>query len=108
MIEPPRLRRRGPQVQRSQLALELALNAYALFGALVLVRLILLLLGVDDRVWIGETIYGVTDPFFWPLTRLPGGTRRLVGDVTLPDVTMVALLALVPLGLMARAGKNTR
>ena len=102
MIEPPRLRRGNAQVVRSQLALELALNAYAVLGALILVRLALLLLGVDDRVWVGRTIYGVTDPFVWPLTLLPGADRAPLNDATLPDLTMAALVVLVPLGLIAR------
>ena len=106
MIEPPRLGRGHAPVFRSQLALELGLHAYAFLGAAILLRFLLLILGVEDRVWVGATIYGITDPFVWPLTLLPGSDRELLGSATLPDVTMVALVALVPLWLMARGAKR--
>lgn len=109
MIQPPRPRRGGTtQVFQSQLALELGLNAYAVVSAVLLFRLVLLVLEVDDRVWIGRVIYRVTDPLVWPLTQLPASSRTLLGDATLPDLTMAALVVLVPLGLVARAGKNRR
>lgn len=102
MNRAPRLGGRKVQVLRSQLALEVALTAYALVGAALVVRLALLVLQIPDRVWIGETVYAVTAPLVWPLTRLPGGATRLVGSATLADITALALVALVPVVLLAR------
>lgn len=102
MNRAPRLGGRKVQVRRSQLALEVALTAYALVGAALVVRLALLILGVPGRVWSGETVYAVTDPLVWPLTQLPGGTTRLIGLATLADVTALAVVALVPIVLLAR------
>ncbi len=102
MIDPTRLGRRGPQVRRSQVALEVVLTLYALVGAALVLRLVFLALGVDDRVWAGATIYNLTDRVVWPLTLLPGAERPLLGDAALPDLTVVAAVALVPVGLLAR------
>ena len=103
MRDPLGLGRGGPLVVRSQLAMEIALNVVALAGGAVLVRALLRALGVDHRVWIGATVYRFTDPVVAAFALLPGGDRRLIGDATLADVTLVALLALVPLALLARA-----
>lgn len=102
MNQPPRLGGRRVQVLRSQLALEVALTVYALIGAALIVRLALRLLNVPARVWAGESVYAVTDPLLWPLQRLPGGDRGLLGAATLADVTGVAIVALVPLALIVR------
>jgi hypothetical protein len=102
MNHPPRLGGRKVQVLRSQLALEVALTAYALVGAALIVRLALRLLDVPARVWAGGSVYGVTDPLLWPLQRLPGGERELLGAATLSDVTAVAIVALIPMALVAR------
>lgn len=102
MNRSPRLGGRQVQVLRSQLALEVALTAYALVGAALVVRLALRLLGVPARVWAGESVYALTDPLVWPLQRLPGGTGELLGTATLADLTAVAIVALVPIALMAR------
>ncbi len=101
MIDPTRIGRRGPQVRRSQVALEVALTVYALIGAALLLRLVFLALGVDDRVWAGATIYAVTDSIVWPLRLLPGAERPLLGDAALPDLTVVAAVALVPVAFLA-------
>ena len=102
MVEPPRLHRGNAQVLRSQLALELSLNAYAVVGAAALIRGLLLLVEVDRRVWIGATVYRFTDPLVWPLSRLPGADRPIAGAATPPDLTLIALVVLVPLWLIAR------
>ena len=102
MIERPRLGRRQAQMMRSQLALEVALNAYALVAAALLLRLGFLLLEISPRVWTSAAIYGLTDPVVWPLTVLPGGDRRLLGDAALADVTAVAVLGLAALVVIAR------
>ena len=106
MIEPPRLRRGDQQVIRQQLALELALNAFAAVGALLVARALLRVLEVSPTVWSGRTIYGVTDRMVWPLTILPGADRQLAGAATLADITAVALLLLVPLWLAARSRRQ--
>ena len=102
MIETPRLGLRRNEVLRSQLAVEVALTAFALAGAALLLRVALLLLEPSARVWTVATIYAMTDPLVWPLTLVPGGNRPLLGAATLADLTAVALLALVPLALLAR------
>ena len=91
---------------RSQIALELAILAYASFATLVVARLILRGLGVDHRLWIGRTIYRFTDTIVDGLARLPGADRTFAGDVTLPDLTLAALVALVPLGMIARGRRQ--
>lgn len=106
MIQPPRLGGSNVQVLRSQLALEIALTAYAFLGAALTIRLLLLLLGIGGDVWSGATIRAVTDPFVWPLTLVPGADRPLVGLATLPDFTVAALVVLVPLALLARHGRR--
>ena len=102
MIDPTRLGRRSPQVRRSQVAIEVALTVYALLGAALILRLVFLAIGVDDRVWAGATVYGLTNRLVWPLTLLPGANRPLLGDAALPDLTAVAVVALVPVALLAR------
>lgn len=100
MIEPPRPRR-GSSDSRSPVAQELLLNLFALLGAAMLVRFLLLLLGVSGRVWIGETTYKVTNPIVRPLLWIPGADTTLIGAATLADVTLVALVILIPLGMVA-------
>jgi len=102
MIEPPRPRRGAAQVARPQLALELALTAYAVIGALLIVRGVLLVLRIGPRVWSGATMYRLTDPLLLPLTLVPGADRRLLGDATLADVTAIVALIFVPLWLAMR------
>lgn len=104
MIQPPRLGGSKVQVFRSQLAAEVALTLYALIGAALLVRLVLLLLGIGADVWTGAAIRSVTSPILWPLTLLPGADRPLIGLATLPDFTVVAVILLVPLAFLARIG----
>ena len=102
MIDPTRLGRRGPQVRRSQVAIEVALTVYALIGAALVLRFVLLALGVDERVWAGATVYRLTDGIVWPLTLIPGAHRPLLGDAALPDLTVVLAVVLVPVGFLAR------
>ena len=102
MIDPSRLPRRGPQLRRPQVAIEVTLTLYALLGAALMLRFVFLAIGVDDQVWAGATIYGLTDRLVWPLTLLPGADRPLLGDAALPDLTAVAAVALVPIAFLAR------
>ena len=102
MIEPPPLRRRSELVLHSQLALEVALSAYAIVAAALTLRVAFLAVGMSDRIWAGAVLYWLTKPVVWPLTVLPGGRRDVLGDVSLPDLTAVGLVLLVPLVLLAR------
>lgn len=106
MIEPPRLGQRGAQVLRSQLAMEVAVTTYALVGTLIILRLVLILLGVSNRVWTGEVVFSVTDAMLAPLVLVPGGNRLVVAQLTLADLTAVSLLALVPMALFAISRKG--
>jgi hypothetical protein len=106
-IEPPRSPRRGAaQELKSQLALELALNAYAILGALVILRCLLLSLGVDGRLWIGSVVLGPTDVLVRPFTLLPGSGFELVGDLTTADATILAGIVLFPIAIVARPARS--
>ncbi len=102
-IDPPRSPRRGAaQELKSQLALELALNAYAVVGAAILLRCLLLSLRVSDRLWIGSAVLRPTGILARPVTVLPGSNLELVGNLTLADATLLAVIVLVPIGIVAR------
>ena len=102
-IEPPRPPRHGAaQELKSQLALELALNGYAVVGAAIFIRCLLLSVGVDDRLWIGSAILSPTDILVRPLAILPGADFELAGHLTLADATLLAAVVLVPIGIVAR------
>ncbi|MGI8477926.1 MAG: hypothetical protein ACR2OO_16385 [Thermomicrobiales bacterium] len=98
----------SPQEAQSQIALELVLNLYAVLGALVVVRSLLLALRVDDRVWIGRSIYGVTRLIEKPFTYVPGSAREILGNFTLADLTLLAGVILFPLGILAAKGRFSR
>jgi hypothetical protein len=106
-MEPFGTKQAQPFAGRSQIAVELALFVYAVIAALVLIRLTLLLLYVDHRLWIGRTFYRYTDPIVNLLGRLPGADRTIIRDVTLPDLTLLALVTLVPLAMIARGRRDT-
>lgn len=92
-----------PIFERSQIALELALLAYSAVVTLVVLRLVLLLAGVDERLWVGEFVFQFTDPLIDAIRLIPGSDRSLIGKVTLPDVTLTAAVALIALVPLARA-----
>lgn len=102
MIQPPRLGGSNVQVLRSQLALEVALTAYALLGAALSIRLAVLLLGIGSDVWAGATVRTLTTPIVWPLTLVPGAAQPLVGLATLADLTAATVVVLAPLAFLAR------
>lgn len=106
--EPFRPAQGNLQTARPQLALEILLHIYAFAGVVVLLRLLLRLLHVDHQLWIGATVYRFTDVVARPLGRLPGGEREVIGGATLPDLTLVALLILLPLGAVALADQRRR
>ncbi len=108
MHEPFRMKQGNVQTARPQLALEILLHLYAFIGVVVLLRLLLRLLDITHRLWIGATIYRFTDVVARPLGRLPGGDREVIGGATLPDLTLVALLILLPLGAAALTDQRRR
>lgn len=100
-VPPPRPSRAGSSQEiRSQLALELLLNAYAIGGALIVFRGLLKTLKVSSDRWVGAAIYGATDLIAFPLTKLPGSEREIAGGLELADATLLALVVLFPLGLL--------
>lgn len=103
MIEPVGLRRAASRASRSTTAVELALNVFAAAGALLVVRLLLLILDVSARVWAGMTVYRITNPMVRPIEFIPGAQRHVIGAASLADVTAIAILLMVPLWLIARS-----
>lgn len=102
----PVLRPRQPQSSRSQLATELLLVVYAAAGTVILLRTLLVVLDVTDRVWIGRFVYGLTRPVTDVLERLPGSGRIVYGPLDVVDVTLLGLLVLFPLALIATGGRR--
>ena len=90
----------------SQLAIELALTAYAIAAGLVIIRALLLSVGISGSLWVGSFIYGITDPFASILKLVPGGDFRIVNRLTLADLTMVAAVVAFPLFLLARGPRD--
>jgi hypothetical protein len=80
----------------------MALNVYAILGAAIILRCLLLSLSLNERYWIGSTIIGATNPFARPFTFLPGSDFAFVGRLTLADTTLVTAVILVPIGIIAR------
>lgn len=100
MIQHPQQRRRMSEA-RNKIALEVLLVVYAVGATIVLVRTIMLLLNVTDRVWIGRIVFGSTALFTDALARVPGFGHELVGPFTMVDLLMLAIVILFPLGLLA-------
>lgn len=108
VIEPPRLPGGTSQEFKSQIALELLLNVYAVIGALVLLRTLLLTIGVDDQLWLGSTIYRLSNPIVKPLTLLPGSNFEVFHSLTVADLTLLAGVVLFPLGIYARGARRNQ
>ena len=106
MIEHPQARRRV-QEQRSQVALEVLLVLYAVMATIVLIRTVLVVLHVSDRIWVGSFIYGLTSPVTDVLTVVPGFSRALLGPLTMVDFILLAFVVLFPLGIVA-TGRGAR
>lgn len=100
VIQHPQQRRRLEEA-RNKVALEVILTVYALGAAVVIVRTIMLLLGVTDRVWIGRIVYGSTSLFTDVLANIPGFGHVILGPFTMVDILLVAIVVLFPLGLLA-------
>ena len=101
---PPRPPADAGQGTSSQIALEIVINLYAAVAVLFLARAVLLVGDVDGRVWIGRLIYRFTDPVVAPLRLLSGADRTFVGRFSLADLTLLAIVVLIPLGLSLRRG----
>lgn len=89
---------------RSQLATEMLIVAYAAVGSIILLRTILVMLTVSRRVWIGEFVFGLTDPVTDLLAVLPGSTHVIYWNLTVIDVTLIGAVFLFLLGLVATGG----
>ena len=90
----------------SQLAIELALTAFAIVAGFVVIRALLLSVGITDSLWVGRFIYGITDPFAAILKLVPGADFRIINRLTLADITMVAAVVAFPLFLLARGPRD--
>jgi uncharacterized protein YggT (Ycf19 family) len=98
-------RSRSQLTMRSQLATELLLNSFAVVGSVILLRTVLIVLSITDRVWIGQFVFGLTDPVTDVLEFLPGASRELVWNLTIIDVTLLGGVVLFLLGIVA-AGRD--
>lgn len=105
MIQHPQQRRRLNE-QRNQVALEVLILLYAIGATLVVVRTIVLLLNVSDRIWIGRVTYGLTSVVTDPLQKVPGFGVQLLGPLTMVDLLLLAIVVLVPLGLIASSPRG--
>lgn len=100
VIQHPQQRRRETEA-RNKVALEILLFVYALGATIVIVRTIMLLLGVTDRVWIGRVVFGSTSLITDALARVPGFGHAILGAFTMVDLLLLAVVLLFPLGLLA-------
>ncbi len=99
-------RRRQMQPGRSQLATELLLTAFAAIGAVIVLRTVLVVLQISDRIWIGQFVYRLTRPVTDLLAFIPGGERTLFVGLNTLDITLLALIPLFVLGIIATGGRN--
>lgn len=100
VIQHPQHRRRMVET-RNRIALEILLVLYAIVATIVLVRTIMLIIGVTDRVWIGRVVFGSTAMITDVLAQVPGFGHTILGPFTMVDIMLVALVILFPLGLLA-------
>ncbi|HEV2066416.1 MAG TPA: hypothetical protein VGR08_06245 [Thermomicrobiales bacterium] len=99
-------RRGAVQSARSQLAMELLLTAFAVAGTIIVLRTLLVVLNISERIWIGQFVFGLTRPVTDLLAFLPGSQRTVYGRLNVIDVTLLACLALFLLGLVATGGRR--
>jgi hypothetical protein len=88
------------QELRSQIALELLLNGYAVAGTLIVFRALFKALQVSQERWVGSLVYGITGIVADRFARIPAARSTLIGNMTLIDLTMLAGVVLFPLGLL--------
>ena len=100
VIQHPQQRRRETEA-RNKVALEVIITLYAIGATIVIVRSLMLLLGVSDRVWIGKVVFGSTSLITDDLANVPGFGHQLAGPFTMVDLLMIAVVILFPLGLLA-------
>lgn len=107
MIESPSVgqRDRGP---RSTIGMEILLVLYAMAATVVLIRTVLVLLGISDRIWIGSFVYGLTAPLTDGLAAVPGFSVPLIGPLTMVELILIGGVLLFPLGLAATGGRRGR
>lgn len=94
-------RRRNQLTMRSQLATELLLNSFALVSAVILLRTVLVMLSITDRVWIGEFVFGLTRPVTDVLDYLPGSHAELIWNLNTVDLTLLGFIVLFLSGIVA-------
>lgn len=105
MIEHPS-RRGAVQSARSQLATELLLTVFAMVAAIILLRTLLVILDVSERIWMGQFVFGLTRPVTDLLDFLPGSQRMVYGRLNVVDVTLLGILVLFLLGVVATGGRR--
>lgn len=93
---------------RSQIALELLLNGYALAGTLVIFRALFKALQVSQQRWLGSLVYGITGIVADRLLRIPNAKTTIIGDMTLVDLSLLAGVFLFPLGLLMFGNRQER
>ena len=99
-------RRRSQMATRSQLATELLLTGFAAVGSIIVLRTVLVVLDVSDRIWIGRFIFGLTSPVTDLMEYLPGSGRVIYANLTVVDLTLLGALFLFLLGLIATGGQR--
>lgn len=105
VIQHPQQRRRMEEA-RNKIALEVLLFVWALGATVVIVRTIMLLIGVTDRVWIGRIVFGSTSLITDALANVPGFGNVILGPFTMVDFLLIALVVLFPLGLLASSPRG--
>ncbi|MCO5216078.1 MAG: hypothetical protein M9953_09355 [Thermomicrobiales bacterium] len=100
MIQHPIQRKRETEA-RNRVALEVILFIYAVGATITIVRILMLVLGVTDRVWIGRIVFGSTALLTDAMARVPGFGHTIIGPMTMVDLIMLAAILLFPLGLLA-------
>ncbi len=86
--------------------MELLLTGFAAVAALVVLRTLLVVLNVSERIWIGRFVFGLTRPVTDLLDLVPGSQRIVYGRLNVVDVTLLAVLVLFLLGLVATGGRR--
>lgn len=99
--------RRGTmQSARSQLATELLLTVFAAVASVIVLRTLLVVMHVSERIWIGRFVFGLTRPMTDLLDFLPGSQHTVYGRLNVVDVTLLSVLVLFLLGLVATGGRR--
>ena len=96
VIQHPQQRRRETEA-RNKVALEVIITLYAIGATIVIVRSLMLLLGVSDRVWIGKVVFGSTSLITDALANVPGFGHQLAGPFTMVDLLMIAVVIIFTL-----------